>query len=367
MHKLLEEGVLQRLYREEMDGRELVQPLVWDVVARQLFRQEKPPESAEGALRSPAEVAPPGEQTSPIFQRVVSPTKLKRLYNSSRLTGGHNNWKDVMRAEAFQHPASSVFSTQIDLSYAPVARELDPSALIPTLDCGGPLRVEVYYRALDRYPGGNNDSFTLRYSIRIEYDEIKGVAFDHHSNWDGAHSVGGGPLEDVQATLVDGDFARRLVAKLKAAVQAADEGNKWSDAGRGFLEWNVVDEKTKDTEEYDTEWSSVEILVFARPHFDMPFTCEQFASLPAELRARVHTALRALSHEPGASGFDNSQESGLPPEIANTVVREVVNSADIPEICMLRAHQAAVMGRQHRHETHEKAVSATNEQRKLPR
>jgi hypothetical protein len=328
MHKLLEEGILQRLYREEMDGRDLVQPIVWDIVAQQLFRHEEPTSAAaDGAAGVPG----------PIFERVVSPSKLKGLYRSCRSAGKrHNNWKDWMRAEAFQDPTSCVFSTQIDLSFAPVARDLDASSLLPTLERGGPLRVEVYYRALDRCPGGNRDTFTLRYSIRIEDDEVKSVAFDHHSNWDGSHSAGSGLLEDVRIALVAGDFARRLITALKDVAQAADEGNKWSEGGRGFLEWNVVDEKTTDMEEYDTEWSSVEILVFARPHFDVPFSSAQFASLSPELRARVHTALRALSHEPGASGFDDSQVSGLPPEIANTVVREVVNSADVPERCMLR-------------------------------
>lgn len=114
------------------------------------------------------------------------------------------------------------------------------------------LALVAYFRALDRFPGGNADMHTLKYTLRFVDGEAR-LSANHCANWDGSHTKNDTPLElpAPVAALLD----RALLAPLVALFEAEAPG-------RQSLE--LVD-SYEDEYALEAAWSSVELLVYARP------------------------------------------------------------------------------------------------------
>lgn len=133
-----------------------------------------------------------------------------------------------------------------------------PKVLLPQESAAGHLwRVDAYWRTGTRFPGGNCDSFTLRYRFDLgpHPDAVGSVSLTFHRNWDGAHYGGGGDLPAARDRAVASSFALELRTMLRVLVASGL-------CQEGRCAWHVWDHEAVDSNAYDTEWSSVEILVY---------------------------------------------------------------------------------------------------------
>ncbi|MBH25292.1 MAG: hypothetical protein CMH57_12745 [Myxococcales bacterium] len=113
-----------------------------------------------------------------------------------------------------------------------------------------PLGGVLYFRALERFPGGNADMFTIKVLLQSIPGEAPKMTAAVHWNWDGScHAYDAFPL-----TL---DLSTTLPAFLTAAeaMLAADHRD---------VSVSIEDTRT-DREEYDTEWSSIELTLHRLP------------------------------------------------------------------------------------------------------
>lgn len=101
-----------------------------------------------------------------------------------------------------------------------------------------------YFRAFDRYPGGNADMFTIKVTLAAEPGKKPAFTARSHNNWDGEHWV----YPEVE---IAPPGAAAAVKTMLAAAQAL------IDAGLTDSKFTIV-EGRDDNEEYDTEWSSLE-------------------------------------------------------------------------------------------------------------
>ena len=107
-----------------------------------------------------------------------------------------------------------------------------------------PVTGVFYFRAWDRYPGGNADMFTIKVTLTATPGKSPVVTATYHCNFDG--SQWRYPEAPLRLT-----GAKKAVQDLLAAAQAA------IDAGIREPRCTVV-ESRYDNEESDTEWSSLE-------------------------------------------------------------------------------------------------------------
>uniref|UniRef100_A0A0G4HW60 Histone H2A/H2B/H3 domain-containing protein n=1 Tax=Chromera velia CCMP2878 TaxID=1169474 RepID=A0A0G4HW60_9ALVE len=138
-----------------------------------------------------------------------------------------------------------------------------PSVLSESLSSSPPaFRVDAYWRSHGKCPGGNLDCITLRYSFVFSANGEGGgscrVLLDYHQNWDGTHYIGGGRLERVEFLAVSEDVGRRLQTALRDVILGGFVRD-------GMSTWHILDSTALDDNSYETEWSSVEVLVFAPP------------------------------------------------------------------------------------------------------
>lgn len=116
-----------------------------------------------------------------------------------------------------------------------------------------PLGGVFYFRALDRYPGGNADMFTTKIMLRALPGETPVMRAKQYRNWDGQH------YEYAEAG-VRLDMTETLPAFLDATQALIATGE-----AQGTF---TVKETRYDREEYDTEWSSIEFILYALPEDD---------------------------------------------------------------------------------------------------
>ena len=115
---------------------------------------------------------------------------------------------------------------------------------------GLPLAGVLYFRADERYPGGNADMFTIRINLLALPGQPPALTATSHNNWDGEHwTYPETPVKlDLSATLP------QLRAALSAALAAGDVDTT-----------ATVRDNRSDEEEYDTEWSSIELELTVLP------------------------------------------------------------------------------------------------------
>lgn len=146
----------------------------------------------------------------------------------------------------------------------PVEQWHSPQDIKEGLRVGGAARLAIYWRALDRSPGGNCDAHTLCYKI-----DCGGAAHTpsarcrEHSNWDGQHHES----EFYPATL-----AKRLPDALQPLLDALAAPDLPLNS-----ECTLLDANSMDSDEYDTEWSSHEIVVYL-PRYWSPSTHRYFSA-----------------------------------------------------------------------------------------
>eukprot|EP00164_Ancoracysta_twista_P011841 GFYU01018415.1.p1 GENE.GFYU01018415.1~~GFYU01018415.1.p1 ORF type:complete len:547 (-),score=112.85 GFYU01018415.1:62-1702(-) len=125
-----------------------------------------------------------------------------------------------------------------------------------------PLVFDVYWRSTNRFPGGNCDSFTIRYRFVSEGTYTNGCAssptvlVDWHRCWDGAHSAGSGPVSSVLDKIRDSTFFHEVREVLRSMCTSGVFTN-------GVSTHYNVDTTAKDNDSFDTEWSSIEVLLYS--------------------------------------------------------------------------------------------------------
>lgn len=171
--------------------------------------------------------------------------------------------------------------------YKPITPAAQVTAQRVASALSGNHRIEVYYRALDRFPGGNADIHTVCYRFSAE----QGVVAREHSNWDGNQN----------------DMTFRppeLNRKLKEVMERIEE--RVLDCARHAgvdSDCTLLDMKTMDNEEYDTEWTSFEVLLMVplewSPRTHCLFPVEDRVSIGAFLlvNSRLHALPRDVLHK----------------------------------------------------------------------
>lgn len=111
-----------------------------------------------------------------------------------------------------------------------------------------PVRGVFYFRALDRYPGGNADMFTIKVTTHFTPGEDPTIKAATYSNYDGEHWI-------ISETPFEMPELKENAPKLLAAAQALIA----ADQRDGDF---IINEPRYDSEEYDTEWSSLEFTLY---------------------------------------------------------------------------------------------------------
>jgi hypothetical protein len=159
------------------------------------------------------------------------------------------------------------------------------------LTLGGGARVDVYWRALDRCPGGNADFHTLCYTFSCGVAGLQdaSVACREYTNWDGSHYY-----REWTPSKLASNLSETLPALLDALKPVATES-----------ECTVLDAITQDSEDYDTEWTSQELLVF----------------IPRQWNVHTHAAHYKDIHQPAMFKFLLCNERAAEPLCAVLVFR----------------------------------------------
>ncbi len=112
--------------------------------------------------------------------------------------------------------------------------------------------IVVYYRALDRFPGGNADWAVLKFKVAFNTDNCD-ISWMAYRNWDG--SATGCRAPEARSVESADRVKALLLDPLKDLAAATDKPS---------VETTVID-RQRDSEEIDTEWSSIEVLLHMPP------------------------------------------------------------------------------------------------------
>lgn len=112
----------------------------------------------------------------------------------------------------------------------------------------------AYFRALDRFPGGNADMHVVKYTLRVA--DGPRLSANHWASWDGQHSKNDTPLELAAPELAA--LSERVLEPLVALFEAEAPERQSIELADAY------------TDEYELEaaWSSVELLVYGQPDPD---------------------------------------------------------------------------------------------------
>ncbi len=138
-----------------------------------------------------------------------------------------------------------------------------------------------YFRALDRSPGGNIDTTTVKVAFRAGPGEIGALTAKQYANWDGEHFT----YTEAPLTL---DISKTAPAMVKAAQSMID-------GGLAASTFTIIDAR-RDSDEYDTEWSSLEFTIHTLPSADADHN---------EGKLVLHVVQKALSY---------TKQKGSPPD-----------------------------------------------------
>lgn len=104
---------------------------------------------------------------------------------------------------------------------------------------------------MDRFPGGNCDSFVIKYTIDLNIKNWTTTAIKW-SDWDGNSHFSSKP---ISIPPLAARFWKHSLPSLIALVDRASPQSSLFFTG-------TIDDHSKDQEEIDTEWTSIEILVY---------------------------------------------------------------------------------------------------------
>lgn len=142
--------------------------------------------------------------------------------------GGRKKCRKAMQ----EHPRKPVPSSTIS------------GAEIKKLVEDGRATIVIYHRAVDRFPGGNSDQHVVKHIFNLSSNHGEAI---HFLDWDGRSSI----LEEPVILEKVGDVAKSLLGpKLITLLENSEVGNR-------EFEFTISDMQ-KDSDEYDTEWSSIE-------------------------------------------------------------------------------------------------------------
>eukprot|EP01083_Nonionella_stella_P158899 517694_1 len=114
----------------------------------------------------------------------------------------------------------------------------------------------IYFKALNRYPGGNADMYVIKYMVTVTKQWIY-LQKITRSNWDGTNYISKKPFH-----LKVPNESNYVEQMMNAFVDLYRVKGKSQDF---YAE--IVD-KRSDTEEYDTEWSHLDFRVYVPPKYD---------------------------------------------------------------------------------------------------
>jgi len=131
-------------------------------------------------------------------------------------------------------------------------------------------KVIVYYRAMDRFPGGNCDSFVVKYTIDLATEEATAFRW---ADWDGSQNFSVAPQSLPELVK---KFKKNTIPALVALL----DDRKANAAGAPLSFESTVEDQSSDSDEYDTEWTSIEVLVYL-PENQSNFSENKVRSLPS--------------------------------------------------------------------------------------
>ena len=116
--------------------------------------------------------------------------------------------------------------------------------------------VVIYYRALERAPGGNTDTFVTKFIV----EGGKSVRVASYRNWDG--SAQRSPVQPLGNEQAEGHILGGVQNGIAPTlIKLIESGKNIQDGNIRYIE-GTIDEEAHTNEEYSTQWSSIEILLF---------------------------------------------------------------------------------------------------------
>lgn len=158
--------------------------------------------------------------------------------------------KQFASHEAALKAATSKAMGKRGKGYAVVERQVPVDTQLTGGFANRPLQGVVYFRALDRYPGGNADMWVIKVSLSYTPGQPMQMVCRMVGNWDGTGWASGDKVVQLDTSATGPAF----LAAAEALAQA------------GLLDTNdsILDPRY-DHEEYDTEWSTIECELQAWP------------------------------------------------------------------------------------------------------
>ncbi|KAG2382310.1 hypothetical protein C9374_005512 [Naegleria lovaniensis] len=153
----------------------------------------------------------------------------------------YGEFEELMRAKRVD-PRISMYLLQLDDH----GEALNNSNFVKTYKKGRQsLSFEIFFKALNRYPGGNSDQFILKWNLVFEANKKPSLKKGSLYNWDG--EIGGHKMGALKTIRGFNDFLKSVMAL------SFEQPNQ-----KGKYYCTVTDER-RDSEEYDTKWSQIQV------------------------------------------------------------------------------------------------------------
>lgn len=126
-----------------------------------------------------------------------------------------------------------------------------------------PIRIDIYWRAIDWTPGGNSDFYTARYRLEVATNDRTDLSNNftvRKTSWrngDGVHY-----MEDGTLTTERQNEIFRALPGIKAAVATLVTTSPTEQFRPNNSGFNILDTTSHDFESGNPEWSEVEVLVY---------------------------------------------------------------------------------------------------------
>eukprot|EP01064_Diplonema_japonicum_P012530 TRINITY_DN19972_c0_g1_i1.p1 TRINITY_DN19972_c0_g1~~TRINITY_DN19972_c0_g1_i1.p1 ORF type:complete len:435 (+),score=86.48 TRINITY_DN19972_c0_g1_i1:40-1344(+) len=169
----------------------------------------------------------------------------------------------------------------------------------------GKVFMEIYHRAMDRFPGGNCDVIVVKHSM--DFASKQGFVCAYR-NFDGTPCIH--PARALSKGEVE-KHRRKLLPRLSALLS--------HNSPASWVFNSTVDDAQKDDNEYDTEWSSIDILCYRAQPQDKD--CQPFA--------RVHQYALCKNWYSFMGKGDSDSDTVVPTPLAQAVLNEVENTLRI--------------------------------------
>lgn len=160
-------------------------------------------------------------------------------------------FRNYLHSHAFKKPRWMTF--MVPPPFAPIALTIDDLKK-EVMDIQSNTLV-IYYRALERTPGGNYDTFVTKFVI-----ENKKVQISSFRNWDGLAQRC--PIQPLNHEEAEGHISAFVQNGLvPSMIKLLESGNNVQGGNLRHIE-GTIDEEAQDSDEYNTQWSSIEVLLF---------------------------------------------------------------------------------------------------------